>query len=163
MIGSVLAGWIVKDTNREIESRHRRHRHLSPSVETSSSIVCEVLRNKMSVTSSSQTAAQQAITASARLVGGDTAASAIETGELPSTPQTDTHSTRSSAENPAWWPTDHRHIPSYLPVRYHPEWHALSGGSRAADLFIIVLFKGCGYIAVRNDSEISQSSWTNGS
>lgn len=107
------------------------------------------------------TVTQQAITNSARLVGGNIAASAVETGELPSPLHEDTPSIQESTQNPTWWPTDHRHVPDYRQVRYHPEWRALSGGSRAADVFIFVLFKGCGFLAVRT-TKSPRPSRTNG-
>ena len=78
----------------------------------------------------------------------DTVKTIIETGEIPGVATTSTQPSPANV-NPAWWPTDHRRIPNYRQVQYHPEWHELSGNSTALDLFIFVLFKGCQLIAVR--------------
>ena len=77
-----------------------------------------------------------------------TAQAILETGEIPAVATSSTQHSAAAA-NPVWWPIDHRRIPHYRQVQYHPEWHELSGNSMALDLFIFVLFRGCQLIAVR--------------
>jgi hypothetical protein len=60
---------------------------------------------------------------------------------------------RRPANNPAWWPTNHRRIPGYLPARYHPEWHELTDNSAIMSVVILVLFGGCHLIAVGEPPE----------
>lgn len=52
----------------------------------------------------------------------------LETGEMPAITTISTQP-NAHAANPAWWPSDHRRVPRYRQVQYHPEWHELSGSS----------------------------------
>ncbi|KIW24670.1 uncharacterized protein PV07_10372 [Cladophialophora immunda] len=88
---------------------------------------------------------EQILARTARLVGET---SFIEPSHASPSVTSGSPSDHTRANNPAWWPTDHRRIPNYRQVRYHPEWHELSGNSLVADVFILVLFKGCGYLAM---------------
>lgn len=108
----------------------------------------------MSTTTS--TTAEEGTTTPVRLVGGGNAANVVETGEASSASNPDTPSAQKAANNPPWWPTDHRRIPDYRQVQYHPEWHELSGGSFVVDMFILVLFKGCGLLSVSNTKAFSE-------
>ena len=93
------------------------------------------------------TAVKRAIESPAEGIEASITKTALDSGQS-SMPNPDSRNTGRPATNPPWWPTDHRRIPDYRQVQYHPEWHELSDNSLVADIFIYVLFKGCSLIAV---------------
>ena len=99
------------------------------------------------MSASTTTSTEGTTTAIATLLGGETAANTIHTGGLPSSADTGGNEPPRVTDNPSWWPTDHRRIPDYRPIRYHPEWTQLADSVRQ-NFMITVMFGGCHVLAV---------------
>ena len=103
----------------------------------------------MSATTTTTTA-ESIMTETTRAIAGDRESFVLHTGDLPAAMHTNTLTIQRFDENPPWWPTDHRRMPDYRQVQYHPEWRELSGNSLIADAIIILLFRGCELLVVSN-------------
>ena len=106
----------------------------------------------MSASTTTTTALQEATRFVTSLVGEEVAFQS-DTGSIPSASDPNVgHAENSTTNNPSWWPTDHRRIPDYRPVHYHPEYYTLASSARE-HFMVVMMFQGCHLLSV------CQSPW----
>ena len=89
------------------------------------------------------------VNAATTLVADEGVVSSISHYGAVLTPHEADHNSRQTiANNPEWWPTQHRRIPNYRQARYHSQWNSLTDSAREA-FMIDMMFRGCYLLNVR--------------
>jgi hypothetical protein len=83
-----------------------------------------------------------------RLVAeGSSLFSTLQEGAVPVPQTVEENHSRSTSDNPEWWPTQHRRVPDYRRARFHPQWNSLTDSMREA-FMIDMMFRGCYLLSV---------------